>query len=343
MKRKLLLDLYLVFALVYFAGCKANHEVQKLDKPSIKTVGLRLEDVEYDDVTLLFDVEVDNPYPSILPLRTLNYSLMVEDGTFLNVTSINPVVILPDKRETVTLSDTISYARLLDDLNSEPGSEIRYKAILRLSVDAPGSGLIELKSENEGLLILPNVPGIIAEEQQRLPDVIYVPTPQDVVERMLELAEVTKDTLVYDLGCGDGRIPVTAAKKYGCKAVGYDIDPQRIKESLANVERNKVEHLVTIEQEDIFTLDLSKADVVTLYLLPSLNVKLIPQLEKLRPGSRIVSHDFDMRGVKPDKVIKLSSEYDHAEHEIYLWTTPLKKEPGNTSSVPGGLFEDWSF
>jgi precorrin-6B methylase 2/LEA14-like dessication related protein len=343
MKRKLLLDLYLVFALVYFAGCKANHEVQKLDKPSIKTVGLRLEDVEYDDVTLLFDVEVDNPYPSILPLRTLNYSLMVEDGTFLNVTSINPVVILPDKRETVTLSDTISYARLLDDLNSEPGTEIRYKASLRLSMDTPGSGLIELTSEKEGRLALPDVPGIIAEEQQRLPDVIYVPTPQDVVERMLELAEVTKDTLVYDLGCGDGRIPVTAAKKYGCKAVGYDIDPQRIKESLANVERNKVGHLVTIEQEDIFTLDLSKAQVITLYLLPSLNVKLIPQLEKLRPGSRIVSHDFDMRGVKPDKVIKLSSEHDHSEHEIYLWTTPLKKETENLVPVQSDFLGDWNF
>jgi ribosomal protein L11 methylase PrmA len=143
---------------------------------------------------------------------------------------------------------------------------------------------------------------------------------------MLELAAVKKTDVVYDLGCGDGRIVVTAAKKYGCKAFGFDIDPKRIKESKANVKENKMEHLVTIEQKDIFKLDLSKADVVTLYLLPSLNVRLIPQLEKLKPGSRIVSHDFDMRGVKPDKVLRNFKCKDKSTHTIYFWTTPLKKE-----------------
>ena len=160
----------------------------------------------------------------------------------------------------------------------------------------------------------------------RKPDVIFVPTPQEVVDKMLELAEVKKDDLVYDLGCGDGRIVVTAAKKYGCRGVGYDINPKRIKESLENVEKNNVGNLVRIEQEDIFTLDLSDANVITLYLLPSLNVKLIPQLEKLKPGSRIVSHDFDMRGVTPDKVVKINSDNEYSDHTIYLWTTPLKKE-----------------
>lgn len=161
----------------------------------------------------------------------------------------------------------------------------------------------------------------------REPDVIFVPTPQEVVDKMLELAHVTKDDLVYDLGCGDGRIVVTAAKKYGCKAIGYDINPVRIRESRANVEKNNVGDLVRIEQEDIFTLDLSKANVVTLYLLPELNVKLIPQLEKLKPGSRIVSHDFDMKGVKPDKVVEITtSDQNWNEHTIYFWTTPLKKE-----------------
>ena len=144
---------------------------------------------------------------------------------------------------------------------------------------------------------------------------------------MLEMAQVTKDDLVYDLGCGDGRIVVTAAKKYGCKAVGFDIARKRIKESLANVEKNNVGHLVRIEQKDIFTLDLSKANVITLYLLPELNVKLIPQLEKLKPGSRIVSHDFDMEGVKPDEVVEVSIDNEYYErHTVYLWTTPLKKE-----------------
>ncbi len=166
-----------------------------------------------------------------------------------------------------------------------------------------------------------------ATETLREPDVIYVPTPQEVVDKMLELAEVKKSDLVYDLGCGDGRIVVTAAKKYGCKAVGYDIAPKRIKESRANVKENNVGDLVRIEQRDIFTLDLSKANVITLYLLPELNVKLIPQLEKLKPGSRIVSHDFDMRGVKPDKVVEVTtSDQSWNEHTIYLWTTPLKKE-----------------
>jgi len=164
------------------------------------------------------------------------------------------------------------------------------------------------------------------QESMKRPDVVYVPTPQEVVDRMLEMAQVTKDDLVYDLGCGDGRIVVTAAKKYECRAFGFDVDPRRIKESNENVEKNGVGDLVTIQQKDIFTLDLSDVDVVTLYLLPSLNVKLIPQLEKLKPGSRIVSHDFDMRGVKPDQIVEVTSE-NGADHTIYLWTTPLKKEP----------------
>lgn len=163
----------------------------------------------------------------------------------------------------------------------------------------------------------------------RTPDVVFVPTPQDVVEKMLELAAVKKDDLVYDLGCGDGRIVVTAAKKYGCHAVGFDIDPKRIEESLENVAKNKVEKLVKIQEQDIFKLDLRPANVITLYLLPSLNVKLIPQLDKLKPGSRIVSHSFNMRGVKPDKVVKVKSKEDDRQHTVYLWTTPLKKKEKN--------------
>jgi precorrin-6B methylase 2 len=175
-------------------------------------------------------------------------------------------------------------------------------------------------------LTLPPVSQAVEEEAEtRVPDVVFVPTPQDVVDKMLEMAKVTKDDLVYDLGCGDGRIVVTAAKKYGCKAFGFDIDPQRIKESRENVAKNGVGNLVTIEQKDIFTLDLSHVNVVTLYLLPSLNVKLIPQLDKLKPGSRIVSHDFDMEGVQPDQVVQVTTGDNGVEHTVYLWTTPLKK------------------
>lgn len=158
--------------------------------------------------------------------------------------------------------------------------------------------------------------------QERRPDVIFVPTPQPVVERMLELAKVTKNDVVYDLGCGDGRIVVTAAKKYACKAVGFDIDPQRVKESLENVRKNGVENLVTIEQKDIFTLDLSGASVITLYLLTSLNEKLVPQLQKMKPGSRVVSHSFEIPGYQPDKVERVDA--DGFERTIYLYTIPLK-------------------
>ncbi|MFC1651244.1 SAM-dependent methyltransferase [Candidatus Latescibacterota bacterium] len=160
----------------------------------------------------------------------------------------------------------------------------------------------------------------------REPDIFYLPTPQEVVDIMLELAEVKKSDLVYDLGCGDGRIVVTAAKKYGCRGVGYDIDPERIIDSLRNVKKNDVGHLVRIEQRDVFTLDLSDASVITLYLLANLNVKLIPQLKKLKPGSRIVSHDFNMRGVTPDKVITIDNDTGYGSHTIYLWTAPLKME-----------------
>jgi predicted RNA methylase len=169
----------------------------------------------------------------------------------------------------------------------------------------------------------------------REPDVVFVPTPQAVVEKMLEMAEIKPGDVVYDLGCGDGRIVVTAAKKYGVKAVGFDINPERVKESLANVKSNKVEHLVTIRQDDIFTLDLREATVVTLYLLPELNVRLKPQLVKLKPGSRIVSHDFDMTGAKPVQVhnMTINTENPHREglertdHSIYKWVVPWEEVP----------------
>src|SRR5262249_17242144 len=133
------------------------------------------------------------------------------------------------------------------------------------------------------------------DDKDRTPDVIFVPTPQKVVDKMLEMAEVKKGDVVYDLGCGDGRIVVTAAKKYGAKGIRIDIDPQRIKDYTENVKKNKVGELVTIKKADIFKEDFKDATVVTLYLLPSLNVKLMPQLAKLKEGTRIVSHDFDMK------------------------------------------------
>jgi tRNA G37 N-methylase Trm5 len=164
-----------------------------------------------------------------------------------------------------------------------------------------------------------------AAKPAREPDVIFVPTPYAVVDKMLEMAEVKKGDVVYDLGCGDGRIVVAAAKKFGVKAYGFDINPQRVAESLENVKTNNVEKLVTIKEADIFTLDLTEASVVTLYLLPSLNVKLMPQLAKLKPGSRIVSHDFDMVGAKPVEV-QTVTETNGMSHQVFKWVVPWQPQ-----------------
>jgi SAM-dependent methyltransferase len=158
----------------------------------------------------------------------------------------------------------------------------------------------------------------------RTPDVVYVGSPNDVVAKMLEVADVKKEDVLYDLGCGDGRIVVMAAKKYGCRAYGYDINPVRIRESLENIKRNAVEDLATVERRDVFTIDLTPANVITLYLLPEMNARLIPQLQQLKPGSRIVAHDYGIRGVTPDKSITMDSKVDGVPHYIYLYTAPLK-------------------
>jgi ribosomal protein L11 methylase PrmA len=153
----------------------------------------------------------------------------------------------------------------------------------------------------------------------REPDVIYVPTPQELVEDMLRLADVKRGDVLYDLGSGDGRIPVTAAKKYGIRAVGIDIDPERIREAHANARRRGVAKLVTFRQQDLFTADFREATVVTLYLLPNLNLKLRPQLlQQLRPGTRVVSHQFDMGDWKPDKTLESNGR------TVYFWVIPAR-------------------
>ena len=159
------------------------------------------------------------------------------------------------------------------------------------------------------------------ESQKIVP---YVPTPQDVVEKMLEMAQVKKGDVVYDLGSGDGRIVVTAAKKYGVKAIGFEIDPERIKESHENIRKAGVGNLVEIRQQDIRTVDLSAASVLTMYLLPEVNLMIRPNIWKqMKPGSRVVSHDFDMADWKPVKTesIKDGSGWDHT---LYLWRVEKK-------------------
>ena len=318
-----------VLTAAFFTGCETLRDIQYDREPAARLEAMRFGGVELDYATLLFDVEIDNPYRVSLPVPRLRYALISDGHTFLTATALDNVTVPPNTKKLLTLSDQVTYARLLRALDGEPGSTIPFKAELTLSLDAPGSEWINLHAENEGNIVLPEPPEIKVEgKTYNAVDVVFVPTPRDVVDKMLQLAEVKKDDLLYDLGCGDGRIVVTAARRYGCRSEGFDIDPRRVKESLDNVRKNNVGRLVTIEQKDIFTLDLSRADVITLFLLPSLNANLIPQLEKLKPGSRIVSHSFAMDGIKPDKVVTLISREDQSEHKIYLWVTPLKKETG---------------
>lgn len=161
-------------------------------------------------------------------------------------------------------------------------------------------------------------------QQSEQDTAIHVPTPHDVIAKMLEAAKVTEQDVLFDLGCGDGRIVIAAATRYGCRAVGYDIDARKVKESQANVAEKDIGGLVKIEQRDIFKLDLSKATVITLYLLPEMNAQLIPQLRKLRDGSRIVTHDFPIEGIAHDRKLSLESAEDGGPHDVYLYVTPLK-------------------
>ena len=163
-------------------------------------------------------------------------------------------------------------------------------------------------------------------ETTKEPDVIYVPTPQHVVDVMLGLAGTKKEDVVYDLGCGDGRIVVTAAKRYGCRALGVDIDPVYVRLAEQNVKEADVEDLVEIKQQDIFEMDLSQADVIAMFLTRELNVRLIPQLDKMKPGSRIVSHSWEMKGVKPKTVVNIEDD-EFGPSRVFLWEVPLNKLP----------------
>lgn len=152
---------------------------------------------------------------------------------------------------------------------------------------------------------------------QRQPDVPYVPTPQPVVDRMLAIAKVNRNDVVYDLGSGDGRLVIAAAQRYGARGVGIDINPKRIQQANANAQRAGVTQLVEFRQQDLFETDLSDATVVTLYLLPSVNLKLRPKLlQELQPGTRIVSHAFDMGDWEPQKVEQVNGR------TVYYWVVP---------------------
>ena len=159
----------------------------------------------------------------------------------------------------------------------------------------------------------------------RQPDVSYVATTKGAVQMMLRLADVKKSDIVYDLGCGDGRIVIAAAKIYGARGVGIDIDPRRIRESRRNAKKADIESLVRFEQNDLFQADIHEATVVTLFLLSTLNFQLLPKLlQDLKPGARIVSNTFSMGDWPPDKevTVETSRKDDLLSRKLYLWFVP---------------------
>jgi trans-aconitate methyltransferase len=156
------------------------------------------------------------------------------------------------------------------------------------------------------------------------PEVPFVPTNEKVVDEMLKVAKVSGSDVLYDLGSGDGRIPITAAQRFGTRGVGIDIDPQRIKEANENAQKAKVTDKVRFIQGDLFNANLKDATVVTLYLLPDVNMRLRPKLlRELKPGTRVVSHNYDMGDWKPEQTIKVS--LPSGDHTVYYWVVPKSK------------------
>jgi len=168
--------------------------------------------------------------------------------------------------------------------------------------------------------------GLATAQPKRTPDVVYVPTTDPAVDAMLTLANVKKTDVVYDLGCGDGRIVITAAKKYGARGVGIDIDPQRIAEARENAKKAGVEHLVRFEENDLFLADIKEATIVTLFLLPQLNLKLKPKLlADLKPGTPIISNTFDMGDWKAEKEVVVNPNDENSSglsKKVFRWTVP---------------------
>ena len=178
------------------------------------------------------------------------------------------------------------------------------------------AGLLTLAGAGLGLALPAGLRAQGTSAPSRTPDVVFVPTPQEIVDEMLKVASVGPKDVLYDLGSGDGRIPITAAKRWGTRGVGIDIDPERIRDARANAVAAKVTDKVRFVQGDLFELDLAPATVITLYLLPDLNVKLRPRLLALKAGTRIVSHDFAMGDWKPERTINRDGR------TVYFWTVP---------------------
>jgi precorrin-6B methylase 2 len=184
---------------------------------------------------------------------------------------------------------------------------------------------MQLRRSLSAALLVVGIAAAQTAQPRRSPDVPYVPTTVEAVQAMLKLADVQRNDVVYDLGCGDGRIVIAAAKDFGARGVGIDIDPQRIAEAQENVRKAGVQERVRIEEGDLFEADIHEATVVTLFLLPNVNEKLRPKLLRdLKPGTRVVSNTFEMGDWKPEKTFTVGDPEMTAflSHKLFLWTVP---------------------
>lgn len=204
--------------------------------------------------------------------------------------------------------------------------QLKYLLILAVAICAACTNERILNSANSSV----KVPAVettaspeTADEKREL-DVPYVPTHEMVVDEMLKMAEVKGDDLLYDLGSGDGRIPITAAKRWGTRGVGIDLDPVRIKEANENARKAGVTDKVKFIEGDIFKENFSEATVLTLYLLPDVNMKLRPQILQMKPGTRVVSHNYDMGDWEPEKTKTIKTP-DGSQHYVYFWRVPAQK------------------
>jgi len=188
------------------------------------------------------------------------------------------------------------------------------------------------------LLIISQIPAV-GQEYEYEYDVPYVPTKHEVVAEMLRIADVREDDVLYDLGCGDGRIVITAAEKIGSRGLGIDINPQRIRESRENAKKAKVTEKVRFIEQDLFETDFSEATVVALYLLPGVNLRLRPRLLRyLKPGSRVVSHNYHMGDWEPDQTTEVDMEWNN--HTVYFWVVPANVSGSWEWTLPSGSDEE---
>jgi SAM-dependent methyltransferase len=187
------------------------------------------------------------------------------------------------------------------------------------------------------LLQAQSIPDRLAADPNRIGlNAPYIKTHDEITDKMVEVAQLTADDVVYDLGCGDGRLLIAAAVKHGCSGRGFDIEQERVDEATLNANKQGVGHLVTFHKQDVFTVDLKEADVVLMYLLPWMIKKLIPQFQEMAPGSRIVSHDFtflDVKYIPPESTYYVPVGDSGEVHHVHTWTIPLDVPPEERSRV----------